>query len=153
MNRLLIVGHRALLATALILLFALSAGAEKPPPSIDDLDGRRFTIQIKGTLYDLAGNKRKYGAECQTTFVKTGPSTVSLSCVFGGMIGQAIYKDGFLMQAYASGEFPPEDGTTFWARVKGKPGKLKMQGGLTVFGAGPAPNALEILKVKGKEDL
>jgi hypothetical protein len=144
-------GHRALLATGMILFLASQAGADQTPPSIDDLDGRTFTFRVKGTLHDLAGDSQKYQTECPTTIVKTGPSTVSLSCVFGGMISQATYKDGFLMQAYASGENPPEEGSAFWARIKGKPGKLKMQGALTVFAAGAGTNLLEILKVKGKK--
>jgi len=141
-----------LLVLALALGFALPAFGAGPPPSIDDLDGATFTVRSSGPEYDLNGDSRKGGATIVWTITKTGANTVSFDSVFGGMIFTAYYVDGFLMQSFASGESPPEDGSSMVLAVTGQPGKLRLKGQLTVFAAPPGGfQVLRVLKVTGSQ--
>jgi hypothetical protein len=140
-----------LLVVALALGLALPALGGEPPPSIDDLDGSTFSVRSKGAEYDLAGGRFKADGTIEWTITKTGADTVSLDVVFGGMIATAYYVDGFLLQAFSSGETPPQDGSSMYVAVSGKPGKLKLKGALTVYAAGPAFKVLRVLKLSGKQ--
>jgi hypothetical protein len=142
---------KELLMVALALGFALPAHAGGPPPSIDDLDGSTFSVRASGPEYDLAGGRGKFDDEIQWKVTKTGATTVSFDAAFGGMIFTANYVDGFLLQAYASGQVPPADGSSMYLSVSGKPGKLKLKGALTIYSAGPGFMVLRVLKVSGKQ--
>lgn len=142
---------RALVVLFLGIGMALPALAADPPPSIDDLDGATFLLVAKGPEFNLAGNRGKEDVEFETTVTKTGADTVSLSSVLGGMIFTAYYVDGFLLQAFSSGESPPQDGSALQVQVRGKPGKLKLKGTYITYAAGPGFNVLRVLKIKGKQ--
>ena len=140
-----------LLVVALALGLALPALGAEAPPSIDDLDGSTFSVRSKGPQYDLAGGKSKADTTIEWTITKTGADTVSFDSVFGGMLFTAYYVDGFLLQASSSGETPPQEGSSMYVAVSGKPGKLKLKGALTVYSAGPGFRVLRVLKVSGKQ--
>ena len=142
---------KKLLIALLISGFALPASAASPPPSIDELNGCTFSVRAKSASYDLAGGKFKEDVTIEWTITKTGADTVSFSSVFGGMIFTAYYVDGFLLQAYSSGESPPQDGSSMVLAVSGKPGSFKLKGALTVYSAGPGFNVLRLQKVSGKQ--
>ena len=78
--------------------------AAGPPPSIDDIDGATFTVRASGVEYDLNGQRFKTDVTIEWTITKTGPTTVSLDTVLGGMSADASYVDGFLHDS-VSGEF------------------------------------------------
>jgi hypothetical protein len=142
---------QGLLAVAMALGIALPAAAGGPPPSIDDIDGAKFSVRVRGPSYDLAGNQSKGESTIEWTITKTGAASVSFDTVFGGMIATAVYVDGFLLQAYASLEVPPLIGSSMSVAVSGKPGKLKLKGAFTTFATGPGFNGLSVLKVSGKQ--
>jgi hypothetical protein len=119
-----------LLFVVLALGFALPAGAAGPPPSIDDIDGPTFSVGSSGAEYDLNGGRGKGGTTIEWTITKTGANTVSFDSVFGGMLFTAYYVDGFLLQAFSSGQNPPEEGSSMYVAVSGPPGKLKLKGEL-----------------------
>ncbi len=140
-----------LLVIALLFGFALPAYGAGPPPTIDEINGSTFRVRASGAEYDLAGGNFKYDTEIEWTITKTGAETVSFDSVFGGMSFAARYVDGFLMQATASGEVPPETGSSMYLAVAGQPGKFKLKGMLTVYAAGAGFNALRVLKVSGSQ--
>ena len=139
------------LAVALFLGLALPAFGAEAPPSIDDLNGSTFSVRAKGPEFDLAGMKFKADTTIEWTITKTSENTVAFDSVFGGMLFSAYYVDGFLLQATSSGETPPQEGSSMYLAVSGKPGKLKLKGALTVYAAGPGFNVLRVLKVSGKQ--
>ena len=151
MFRKLLSSGRSLLVVALVLGFALPVDGAAPPPSIDELDGSTFSVRAKGVAYDLNGGKSKFDTRLEWTVTKTGANTVSFDSALGGMLFTAYYVDGFLLQAFSSGQVPPEDGSSMYLKVKGTPGKLKLKGVLTAYSAGPGFNVLRVLKVSGKQ--
>lgn len=140
-----------LLVVAFALGLALPAFGAEAPPTIDELNGSTFSVHAKGTEFDLAGGKFKTDAPIEWTITKTGADTVSFDTIFGGMASDAYYVDGFLLQAVTTAETPPQNGSSLWIAVSGKPGKLKLKGGLTVYSAGPGFHVLRVLKVSGKQ--
>lgn len=128
-----------------------ASGGQAAAPTIDDLNGVTFTVRAKGPAYDLAGGKFKADATIEWTVTKTSETTVAFDSVFGGMAFTANYVDGFLMQASASSEVPPADGSAMYLRVSGKQGALKLKGALTVYSAGTGFRVLRVLKVSGKQ--
>ena len=136
---------------ALGLAVALPAVAGEAPPSIDDLDGSTFSVRAKGPQYNLAGDKSKFDHAIDVTITKSSDEAVSFDALFGGMDVTFYYVDGFLLQALATGGPPAEHGSSFFAAVSGKPGRLKLKGTLTVYSAGPGFNVLRVLKISGKQ--
>ena len=136
---------------ALGLALALPAMAGEAPPSIDDLDGSTFRVRAKGPQHNLAGDKSTFDNTIEITIAKTTDDAVSFDALFGGMDVTFYYVDGFLLQALATGGPPAEHGSSFFAAVSGKPGKLKLKGALTVYSAGPGFNVLRVLKISGKQ--
>jgi hypothetical protein len=135
----------------LALGVALPAAAGGPPPSIDEIDGAKFSVRVRGPSYDLAGSQSKGESTIEWTITKTGAETVSLDTVFGGMLFTAVYVDGFLLQARATPEVPPLSGSSMSVAVSGKPGKLKLKGTFTTYAAGSGFRILSVLKVSGKQ--
>jgi len=142
---------RSWILVACVVALPLSAAAGAAPPTIDDINGTVFSVRSKGPEHDLAGGKTTADATITWTITKTGADTVSFDAVFGGMAFTAYYKDGFLLQATASPEDPPQNGSSLFVAVTGKPGKMKLKGALTVYSAGPGFNVLRTLKVSGKQ--
>ena len=142
----------ATLVTAIGLGLALPAAAGGPPPSIDDLNGATFTVRARGTEFDLNGGKFKSDNEITLTITKTGPATVSMNSVFGGMSFSSHYVDGFLLQAVDfEGGSPLTSASLMFAAVSGQPGKLKFKGTLTLYDVPPAFQVLRVLKITGKQ--
>ena len=143
---------RTLLAALFACGLALPAAAAGPPPTIDDLNGATFVVRSSGTEYDLSGNKFKAGTEITWTITKTSATTVSFDSVFGGMSFNANYVGGFLLQAvvFDAGS-PPESGSSMFAAVSGKPGKLKLKGVLTTYDVPPGFQGLRVTKISGKQ--
>ena len=94
---------RTALLAILVIAGAIGLAAPVPaadaPPSIDDLNGATFVLRAKVTEHDLAGEQFKYTVEITTTLTKTGPTTIAMSSVFGGMSFSSHYVDGFLIPA------------------------------------------------------
>jgi hypothetical protein len=135
----------------MVLGVALPAVAGGPPPSIDEIDGAKFSVRARGTSYDLAGSHSKGETTIEWTITKIGAESVSFDSVLGGMAFTAVYVDGFLLQATASPEAPPLSGSSMNLAVSGKPGKLKLKGAFTTYSTGPDFKGLSVLKVSGKQ--